>query len=76
MHPGKTDFILFGSIRKLKLVTNFNVICEGHVIKNKTVVKYLGLNIDHLLCGEDIVSNIAMKVIELNSYTDKHGTLI
>ena len=62
MHPGKTELILFGSRRKLKLVNNFNVICEGHVIENKTVVKYLGLNIDHLLCGEDIVSNIVMKV--------------
>ena len=62
MHPGKTELILFGSRRRLNLVTDFNVICEGHVIHNKTAVKYLGLNIDHLLCGEEIVSNIVMKV--------------
>ena len=54
LHLGKTECILFGSKRKLKRVSNFQV-------SSQKSVKYLGLNIDQSLLGEVIVNNTIKK---------------
>ena len=43
LHLGKTESILFGSKRKLRKVTSFEVKCNNEVIQNDDSVKYLGL---------------------------------
>ena len=58
MHPGKTELILFVSKSKLKKVKNFQVKFENYVTHATTSVKYLGLNIDNHLSGDDIVQSI------------------
>ena len=62
LHLGKTECMLFGPRKKLRKITNFQVVCNGHVIKATDKVKYLGLSIDSLLNGESIVSSIIQKV--------------
>ena len=61
LHLGKTESILFGTKRKLKDVTNFQVKCGDVVINNVKRVKYLGLTLDANLSGESIVSSILKK---------------
>ena len=62
LHLGKTECMLFGPRKKLRKITKFQVVCNGHVIKATDKVKYLGLSIDSLLNGESIVSSIIQKV--------------
>ena len=51
-----------GPRRKLKGVQEFSVICNDHVIKSSSHVKYLGVIIDNNLSGEYIVDSIINKV--------------
>ena len=46
----------------MKGVQDFSVICNGHVIKSSSHVKYLGVIIDNNLSGEYIVDSIINKV--------------
>ena len=62
LHLCETEYILFGSKRKLKRVKDFKVTCNGHTIEHTTSAKYLGLKIDNLLSGELVVNNILSKV--------------
>ena len=62
LHLGKTECMLFGPPRKLKNVENFKVKCYDTIIESVTCVKYLGLNIDNFLSGENIVRSIVEKV--------------
>ena len=55
LHLGKTKSILFGPPRKLKNVTDFKILCDGHVIKGSDSVKYLGICFDKFLSFENIV---------------------
>ena len=54
--------MIFASKRKLKRINSFNVRCEDHNIVSQGKVKYLGLTIDNILSGEDIVNGIIQKV--------------
>ena len=66
LHMEKIEciYILFGSKRKLRNVSNFLIECSGYTIKAQSSVKYLGLNLDdHLLVsGEAIVDSVVQKV--------------
>ena len=72
LHLGKTEYILFGSKRKLRRVKDFKVTCNGHTIEHTTSVKYLGLNIDNLLSGELVVNNILSKVNDRLKFMCRH----
>ena len=61
MHVGKTEAILFGTKRKLRKVSSFEVKCDNETIKNVNSVKYLGIQIDEDLAGESIVKEIVKK---------------
>ena len=61
LHPGKTESIIFGSMRKLRDVKSFEVRYENITINNVNEVKYLGLQIDSNLSGENAVMNILKK---------------
>ena len=60
---GKTELILFGTKRKLSMHNEFSVVMsDGHIIKSKKSVVYLGLELNRYLDGEEIVLNITKKV--------------
>ncbi len=62
LHVGKTEAILFGTQRKLKLVNqDFSIVCNGIAISTSTSVKYLGVTLDNTLSGDSIASNIIKK---------------
>ena len=54
LHLGKTECMLFGPPRKLQKYNDFSIICNGTIIKSVHRVKYLGLQIDNMLSGENI----------------------
>ncbi|CAL4126382.1 unnamed protein product, partial [Meganyctiphanes norvegica] len=62
LHLGKTEAIIFGSKRKLSKIKSFEVKSGDVVINNVNKVKYLGLQIDNTLAGENIVMSIVKKV--------------
>lgn len=62
LHMGKTELIMFGSKRKLRNLRDFSITCDGQEIKASTSVKYLGLELDQHLAGENIVLDIIKKV--------------
>ena len=49
---------MFGLERKLRKVKNFLIVCNEHTTDSTTFVKHLGLNLDNLLSGEIVVTNI------------------
>ena len=62
LHLGNTDCVLFGSRRKLKKVTYFNVKCKKQIIKSQDRVNHLGLSIDKYMNCERIANSIIGKV--------------
>ena len=62
LHLGKTECMLFGPPRKLHQYQDFSINCNGTKIKAVQRVKYLGLQIDNMLSGENIVMSIIEKV--------------
>ena len=61
LHLGKTEAMIFGTKRKLKQVESFEVKCGNIKINNVNQVKYLGLQIDDNLSGENAVKNVLKK---------------
>ena len=61
LHLGKTESILFGTKRRLKLAGTFSVLCNGKPIKSASTVKYLGVSLDQCLSGEPIANSIIKK---------------
>ena len=62
LHLGKTECMLFGPQRKLHQYQDFSINCNGTNMKAVQSVKYLGLQIDNMLSGENIVMSIIEKV--------------
>ena len=62
MHKGKTEMLVFSSNRKRHNTRNFKIDHDGHTISPSKVVKYLGLPLNCLLSGEEIVTAIVSKV--------------
>jgi hypothetical protein len=61
LHPGKTECVIFGSRHKLKKVSNFSVQCTGHTISAQKSIKYLGIEIDQHLSGEEVAKHVICK---------------
>ncbi len=61
LHLGKTECVIFGSKRRLNKVSNFKVECAGHTITAQKSVKYLGIEIDQYVSGEEIANSILRK---------------
>ena len=76
LHLGKTESILFGSKRKLKKVTSFEVKCNNEVIQNVNSVKYLGLQIDNDLAGDNIVKGIIKKANSRLKFLYRHKDML
>lgn len=62
LHLGKTECILFGPKRNLKKASEFQINCNGHIIKSQSSIKYLGIDIDQNLSGEKTANSIIKKV--------------
>ena len=76
LHLGKTESILFGSKRKLRKVTSFEVKCNNEVIQNVNSVKYLGLQIDNDLAGDNIVKGITKKANSRLKFLYRHKDML
>ena len=58
LHLGKTESMLFGSKKKLRKLSSFDVRCDNETIEQVKCTKYLGLQIDSALAGDNIVNGI------------------
>ena len=61
LHMGKTEFIMFGSKRKIEKLNNLTITHRDVTIKATTMVTYLGLQLDQNSFGSQIVHNIISK---------------
>ena len=61
LHLGKTQSILFGSKRKLKIHNHLNVTCGDISIDSVDKTQYLGLKINQNMDSSHIVANIVSK---------------
>ena len=61
LHLGKTESILFCSRQKLKAQPSLNVISNGHTLKPKSCVKYLGTTIDQCLTFKSMARSVIKK---------------
>ena len=62
LHLGKTEAILFGSRRKLKLAKKNQAFCHNRIIKNVTCVKYLGIILNNSLSEESVLIEVIKKL--------------
>ena len=62
LHLGKTESILFGSVRKLKKVSNMKISCNSMQIEAKSSVKYLGVVLNQDMTGKTMGSNVVKKI--------------
>jgi len=76
LHLGKTEYIMFGPIRKVSKLNVSPVNCNDHTIKNVKKVKYLGLQIVDTLSGDNIVNNIVSKVNAKLKFLYRHKTCL
>ena len=58
MHVGKTEFIVFGSGKRLKKAGNVTVNCNGSPVKRVSVVKYLGVLLGEALTGKEQAESV------------------
>ena len=76
LHLGKTEAMIFGTKNKLKNVESFKVKCDDDEIKNVNCVKYLGLQIDNNLSGENAVKNILNKANSRLKFLYRHREML
>ena len=72
MHMGKTEAIIMTSKRKLPNIKNVVIKCKGFDIKPSCNVKYLGLNLDQTLSGENTVCSIVKKCTSRLKFMYRH----
>ena len=61
LHLGKTQSIVFGTIKKLCKCYILNIVSNGIVIESKSTVTYLGVTLDQSLSGDVIASDVLFK---------------
>jgi hypothetical protein len=78
LHLGKTESILFGPQRKLKSIDNssFSIECKSIKIDCKPCVKYLGIILDNVLSGEQIVDGIIKKANQRLKFLYRHKSCL
>ena len=72
MHKGKTEMLVFSSKRKRHNTKNFTINHDGHTISPSKVVKYLGLPLNCVLSGEEIVTSVVSKVTTRLKFLYRH----
>ena len=61
LHLLKTESILFGTKHMLSKHSKSTISCGNNVITSKTVIRYLGVDLEQTLSGTAIVKNILKK---------------
>ena len=61
LHLSKTESILFGTKHMLSKHSKLAISCGNNVITSKTVIRYIGVNLEQTLSGTAIVENILKK---------------
>jgi len=73
LHLGKTESILFGSKVKLSKSPKLHVQCNGTNIESKSVVKYLGAEIDQFVSGENMAIKVIKKISSRTKFMARKG---
>jgi len=76
LHVGKTECILFGSARKTNKASNFQVTCDGQLVKRVQSVKYLGIYLDSLMKGSVHAADVVKKCASRISFLYRYGHLL
>ena len=76
LHLGKTEAMIFGTKRKLKEVESFEVRCGNIKINNVNQVKYLGLQIDDNLSGENAIKTVLKKANSRLKFLCKYSDML
>ena len=76
LHVGKTESILFGSNRKLKGISGFEVTCEGSIVKQVTDVKYLGVQLSGNLNGRSHAEGLIKKCAARLSFLYRNAAML
>jgi len=61
LHLGKTEFIVFGSMQKLRSQSSLNVTCNSTPISSSSLVKYIGVHIDQHLSFTTMAESVIQK---------------
>ena len=76
LHLGKTESILFGSVRKLKNVSKMNITCDNVEIEAKSSVKYLGLTMDQDMTGTTMGNSVIKKINGIMKFLYRKGKFL
>ena len=76
LHIGKTESILFGTSRRLRKVTEYEVQCEGTPVKQVSEVKYLGVHLSSILDGKVHAKHVIKKCGSRLSFLYRYSSLL
>ena len=76
MHKGKTEALIISSKRKRHNTHNFTITFEDQTIRPSPVVKYLGLQINNNLSGDEIAQSIISKANGRLKFLYRHRELL
>ena len=76
MHKGKTEALIISSKRKRHNAHNFTITFEDQTIRPSPVVKYLGLQINNNLSGDEIAQSIISKANGRLKFLYRHRELL
>jgi retron-type reverse transcriptase len=76
LHVEKTESILFGTIRKLKKVRNFQIWCDGVAVKKVGFVKYLGVLLDENMSAKLQAQNVIKTCVGRLSFLYRNSGLL
>ena len=72
LHLDKTESILFGAKHMLLKHSKLAISCGNNVITSKTVIRYLGIDLEQTLSGTAIFENILTKIFVQASKIFEH----
>ena len=61
LHLGETEYMLFGSNKRLAKRSGLHITCNGNDIESGVKVTYLGVTLDQNLSGSSNVTKIVIK---------------
>ena len=76
LHVGKTESILFGSSRRLRRVSNYQITCEGMPVKQVATVTYLGVQLNETLNGKSHAEGLIKKCGSRISFLYRNSAIL
>ena len=76
LHVGKTESILFGTKRKIKVAGEFSVRCDGEAVQRVTSLVYLGVKLDQFLSFDEYVTGVCDAANNRLSFLHRYSGLL